>query len=100
MVAIAHSKNNIPIRLPDERWQHILEEHPELVDSKTKLLEVISQPKCILEGREGELLAMQEIQPGKWLVVAYRELINDGFVITAFLTCRRQYLTRRRQIWP
>jgi len=97
MVAIAHSKNNIPIRLPDERWQHILEEHPELVDRKTKLLEVISQPECILEGREGELLAMQD-QLGKWLVVAYRELINDGFVITAFLTRRRQYLTRRRQI--
>jgi len=98
MTAIAQSKNNILIRLPDERWQHILEEHPELVNSKPKLLEAISQPECILEGREGELLAMQEIQPGKWLIVAYRELINDRFVITAFLT-RRQYLTCRRQIW-
>lgn len=61
MTAIALSKNNIPIRLPDKRWQHILEEHPELVDSKTQILDAIAQPECILEGRESELLAMQEI---------------------------------------
>ena len=30
----ALSQNSVPIRLTLERWQHILEGHPELVDNK------------------------------------------------------------------
>ncbi len=100
MDAIALSRNGISIRLSDGRWQHILTEHPELIDSKTEVLEVVSNPKYIFEGNNGELLTVREIHLGKWLVVAYRELIEDGFIITAFFTRRRQYLNRRRQLWP
>lgn len=100
MDASALSKNGIPIRLPDERWQHILTDHPELIDRQTDVLEVVSNPEWIFEGNDGELLAIREIQPGKWLVVAYRELTEDGFIITAFLTRRRQYLNKRRLLWP
>lgn len=100
MDAIALSKNGIPIRLPDERWQHVFTDHPELIDQKTEVLEVVSNPECIFEGNNGELLAIREIQPGKWLMVAYRELTEDGFIITAFFTRRRQYLNKRRLLWP
>ena len=31
MIAIVTSKNGVPIRLTDERWAHITEEHCELV---------------------------------------------------------------------
>ena len=48
----------------------------------------------------GELLAVREHEPGKWLVVVYRELNGDGFIITAFETSRIARLRRRRQIWP
>jgi len=48
----------------------------------------------------GELLATKEAELGKWLVVVYRELDRDGFVITAFLTRRIASLERRRQLWP
>lgn len=33
-------------------------------------------------------------------VVIYRESVDDGFVITAFLTKRPQWFTRRVQLWP
>ncbi len=97
--AIALSKN-ISIRLSDERWKHILEGHPELITSKTDVLMVISNPQRILEGGNGELLAIREIELGKWLVVVYRELIKDGFIITAYFTRRLQSLAKRRQLWP
>jgi len=80
------SQNGIPIRLTDERWLHITEEHAELAGMLLETLETIVNPCKILAGREGELLAVREIEKGKFLVVVYRELSNDGFVITAFLT--------------
>jgi hypothetical protein len=75
LVETVTSRNSIPIRLTDERWAHISDEH-------------------------GELLAAREIDAGKWLVVVYRELGHDGFVITAFLTRRLASLERRKQLWP
>ena len=95
----ATSKNGIPIRLPDERWQHITEEHAELADMRDRILEVVSEPESIFEGGEGELLAIREVETGKWLVVVYRELEADGFVITAFLTRRKRSFEKRKQLW-
>jgi len=46
------------------------------------------------------MLAVPQLEPGKDLVAVYRELEQDGFIITAFLTRRRASLDRRRQIWP
>ena len=36
----------------------------------------------------------------KSLVVVYKELEADGFIITAFLTNKTHYLTKRKQVWP
>ena len=91
------SKNEVPIRLTDERWTQITEEHCELAGLR---LEVIEDPSRILAGREGELLAVQEISIGKHLVVVYREFDNDGFIITAFLTSKVKSFNRRTQLWP
>ncbi len=51
-------------------------------------------------GTEGELLAVRELEPGKHMVVVYRELENDGFIITAFVTRRVRSLAKRTQLWP
>lgn len=96
----SRSQNNIPIRLTDERWNHILIGHPEVAEFKASVLKTVSYPERILEGREGELLAIREVELGKWLVVAYREKSNDGFIITAYLTRRIQSLNKRTQLWP
>ncbi len=48
----------------------------------------------------GEHLAIHEMEEGKHLVVVYREGIEDGFIITAFVTRRVRSLEKRRQVWP
>ena len=100
MINAAISKNGVAIRLTDERWAHIVEEHGELAALRFEVLSAISNPVRIVEGGEGALLAVHEIDLGKYLVVVYRELANDGFVITAFLTRRIRILERRKQLWP
>ncbi len=100
MSAAVISKNGTTIRLTDERWVHIAEEHGELASLCTEVLDTVSRPERVLAGGEGELLAVREIEPGKHMVVVYRELGDDGFIITAFLTRRIRSLVKRKQLWP
>lgn len=95
------SKNNIKIRLTDERWRHITEEHSELAGYYFDVLETITDPDYIYKGIQDELLAVKEIITEKYLVVIYREIIelNDGFIITAFFTKRKKHFERRKLIW-
>jgi len=100
MTLTATSKNGITIRLPEERWEHILTGHGELHDMQHDVLDAITEPDRVLAGGAGELLAVREIEAGKWLVVVYRELDEDGFIITALLTRRTEWLEKREQLWP
>jgi len=97
---IAASRNGVTIQLPDERWEHIVERHNVLADKQQLVLDTISNPDRILTGNEGALMALRELESGRWLVVVYREDNNDGFVITAFPTRRINSLNRRQQLWP
>ena len=94
------SINNVPIRLTDERWAHITEEHAEVAGRKYEVLETLKEPDFVVAGNAGECLAVKDITRGKHLVVVYKELVADGFVITAFLTRRLTNLQKRRLIWP
>lgn len=96
----AISKNGRHIRLTEERWAHITEEHCELAGLRSEVLEAITDPVRIVAGGEGELLAVREVELGKYIVVVYRELESDGFIITAFVTRRIRSLERRKQLWP
>ena len=100
MLDVVISKSGVPIRLTDERWAHIVEEHSELAGMRWELLETISGPERIFAGGSGELLAAREMEPGKFMVAVYRESAHDGFVITAFITRRLRSLERRKQLWP
>lgn len=100
MVDLVLSKHGVPIRLTDERWAHISEEHCELAGVRSEVLETVGHPERILLGGAGEHLAIREMEEGKHLVVIYREGIEDGFVITAFVTRRVRSLVKRRQVWP
>ena len=97
---IAFSRNAIAIRLPDERWEHIVERHNVLADQQSLVLDTISNSDRILAGNEGALMALRELEPDQWLVVVYQEDNEDGFVITAFPTRRINALNRRQQQWP
>lgn len=98
---IVRSKNGVPIRLTEERWIHITEEHSEMAGYYFDVLETVGEPEAIYEGKAGELLATREVEPGKYVVVVYKELgQKDGFIITAFLTRRIEQVQRRTQRWP
>ncbi len=97
----AWSRNGVPVGLPDERWVHITEEHSELAGHLYDVLEAIADPSVIYGCSSGEFLAVRQFEPGKHLVVAYREVSpEDRFVITASLTRRVRQLERRTRRWP
>src|SRR5659263_785540 len=94
------SKTGVPIRLPEERWFHIKEEHSEMAGYYFDVLETVEDPEAIYEGKMGEFLAVRCIEEGKYIVVIYKELSKeDGFVITAFLTRQREQIEKRQKIW-
>lgn len=94
------SKNDVRIRLPDERWLHIIESHTEMAGLYSDVLETVEDPDAVYEAESGELLATRGVQTDKYLVVVYKEVSReDGFIITAFLTRRLKQLERRSKIW-
>lgn len=95
---IVISKNKVPIRLTEERWLHITEEHNEMAGYYYEVLETVSEPQVIYRGKDGECIAIRHILD-KYLIVVYREIDKkDGFIITAFLTNRIKNLERRQKL--
>jgi len=96
------SKNKVKIRLTDERWQHITASHKEIDErSFTKVTGVVENPDAVLKGDTGELLAVRKWSGKKmWVVVAYREVtLEDGFILTAYLTTGGKWLFKREMVW-
>ena len=100
MTETVTSRNGVTIRLTDERWSHISEEHAELAGRRLEVLEAVADAERVVAGNEGELLALKKQADGKTLVAVYRQDAPDGFIITAFLTRREAALNRRKQLWP
>ena len=99
---IVRSHNSVPIRLTEERWQHIVRRHPEMATSQESLLETISQPAQIQEGDYGTLMAIRFYAKtpltSKYLIAVYREVQpDDGFVLTAYWASRLS--NRRNVLW-
>jgi len=94
------SVNNVPIRLTPERWNHITESHCEMAGYFFEVLECIKEPEGVYLGNTGELIALKEIEKSKYLVVIYKELKEDGFVITSFITKKKKQFERRKKVWP
>lgn len=98
-----YSFNNVPIRLTRERWQHILQQHPEMQAQYERVLETLEKPDLIqIEDVTGGLLALRfySLIPDsrKFVVVVYLEVSNsDGFITTAYL--RKQPSSNKRIIW-
>ncbi len=97
---VINSKNNVPIRLTNERWFHITEEHSEMAGYYYEVLEAVEEPEAIYKGKTGEYIAIRNIEKDKYIVVIYKELSKeDGFIITAFLTRRIKQIEKRQKIW-
>ena len=78
---IAISKNSIPIRLTEERWIHIIENHDDLAGYYDDVLGTIEEPDYIVGGYGGALIALKELKTEKFLAAVYKELAkSDGFI--------------------
>ena len=99
---VVRSHNRVPVRLTEERWQHIVHRHSEMVNQREHALETLVEPDLIQRGDFGELLAVrfypETTLTRKFLVVVYREIgPEDGCILTAYLTSRPS--ARRETIW-
>ncbi len=103
---VVHSKSSKEIRLTLAIWRKIETQHPEFRDRSDYLeaiRSVIEDPDYIIQGWGEGLLALRwcELAPSrpKHLCVVYRELVDDGFIITAFFISRFERLLRRGVLW-
>ena len=99
---IVKSVENVPVRLSQERWEHIIKRHPEMKYQKERVLETIENPDLVQKGDFGGRLAIKfyEDTPltSKFLVVIYKEVSKlDGFIITAYYTNKPS--GRRKALW-
>ena len=53
---IVHSHNGVPTRLTEERWQHIMQRHPDMETQRERILETLTEPDMIQEAILGHYL--------------------------------------------
>lgn len=105
LVGTVTSVNGVLIRLTEERWGHITSQHPEMEAYQAAILDAVASPDRVLDGGNGQLIAVRSVSQQKWLLVVYREIeaqgaIVDGFIVTAFFNQRLRYLEGKKQLWP
>jgi len=103
---VAKSVRGRQVRLTETIWRKIQRDHPEFTGRNEYLDEIrlaIEDSDYLVEGWEGADLAMRwcEAAPSrpKHIVVVYRELNGDGFIITAFFLSRHERLLNRGITW-
>jgi hypothetical protein len=98
ILATVHSINDVPIRLTEERWEHILDGHDEFSYSDMEtILDAVEDPEYILPGYKGTLVAVVVLGEGSYLHVVYKEVsASDGFIITAGI---RPSMNKKRILW-
>ena len=103
IIEIVVSKNSVPIRLTHKQWSHIVESHDYMAGCIDMLLETLADPDYIVSGGNDELIAIKHypktVITEKNTVVVYKEIGNDGFVITAWLTSKPNKILKRGIIW-
>jgi hypothetical protein len=75
-----------------ERWQHIIDAHPEIEAHEEDVLRAIASPTAVLAGRESdeEWFYLEGAGPSRWLkVVVSFDGPQSGRIITAFARRRK-----------
>ncbi len=88
---VVKSVNNVPIRLTDERWIHIVENHDDLAGYYDEILGIVESPDCVIKGYEVACIALKQVNAAKYLAVVYKEISNnDGFIISEVILWQQQ----------
>ena len=90
------------VRLTAERMAHILE-HPEMRGMEAEIERVLTQPRMVRRSRSDAAIRLfyefyaQTLVDGKWLCVVVKYVLNDAFVVTAYLTDKPK---NGEDLWP
>src|ERR1041385_8802110 len=97
ILGIVDSVNGVPIRLTDERWEHILDSHPELASYRETILDAVENPDYILASRRGALAAVIVVGRKVFLHVFYIEKSRyDGFIISTWM---KERMDKTKIVW-
>lgn len=81
-----YSVNNVPFRLTEERWNHIVNNKLYMESYYERVLDAVEKPTFVLRGYSGSLIAITNIGKQRYLHLVYKEVTrDDGFIITAFI---------------
>lgn len=70
--------SGISIRLTEERWGHIVLQHPEVAPLRQVIMQAIAQPERVLETSTGERMAVMNYEPeNMWLSSTWRIHLMD-----------------------
>lgn len=88
------------IELTDERWSHIIREHPEVESHKERIQEVLSSPDYVKRSkRDAEVLLYykyyDDIFGGKYLLVSVKKGLRS-FILTCYIT---DIIKRGETLW-
>jgi hypothetical protein len=75
------------VSLNVERWEHIVDGHPELGHMQEEILRAVQSPTEIMAGRmaDEEWFYLEGVGPSRWLkVVVVFDRSDRGRIITAF----------------
>ncbi len=78
-------------RLTNKRWNHIIEQHPEVKPYKNRLLEVLKNPDLVKRSKRDKDTFLyyhyyKDIYKGKYLLVVART--SDLMLLTCYITDR------------
>jgi len=91
------SVDGVPIRLTEERWFHIVENHDDMAGRYDDVLETVADPDLVLPGYRGSLIAVRNYGKKRYLFAVYRQVSrDDGFVITTYFGSK---INRKKAIW-
>ena len=82
-------KSGRKIHLSNERWKHIVTEHPKLSDKIEDIKDTLIHPLTIRNSKYDERVRFYYKfykKLSKYLLVSVKYLNGEGFVITAFYT--------------
>ena len=78
---IVESVNGVLIRLTEERWKHILDEHPFMSGFYESILSTVENPTFILRGHRNTKIAVNNYGRKRWLHVIYRENNHRSYAV-------------------
>jgi hypothetical protein len=80
-----------PVELTEERWQHIVTEHPIMGDHREKLPTVLADPDYVKRSKRDKDVLLYyryftDILDGKFLLVVVKKDLQRSFILTGYVT--------------